>query len=177
MIAPYPQADSRQQDPQATAAIEWLKQVINGIRNIRGEMHVAPSKIISVFFQRAPQQDQQYSQETEIYIKNLAKVAHITWVAENASPSPASATVVVGINWKFIIPLADLVDKNAELARLQKEIDKLKREQEKLSARLENADYAQKAPAAVVEKERQNFQQITATLDKLQTNYQKIKEL
>ena len=77
----------------------------------------------------------------------------------------------------MFIPLADLVDKNAELVRLQKEIDKLKREQEKLSSRLENADYTQKAPAAVVEKERQNFQQITATLDKLQSNYQKIKEL
>jgi valyl-tRNA synthetase len=176
MIAPYPQADSRQQDPQAIAAIDWLKQVVNGIRNVRGEMRVAPGKLISVFFHKGSEQDRQYSRETEILIKNLAKVDSLTWLAEDASPSPASTVIVLG-QLEVIIPLADLVDKNAELVRLQKEIDKLKREQEKLSSRLENADYTQKAPAAVVEKERQNFQQITATLDKLQSNYQKIKEL
>ncbi len=176
MIAPYPQADSRQQDPQATEAIDWLKQVVNGIRNVRGEMHVAPGKLIPVFFHKGSAKDRQFSQETEVLVKNLAKAGSLNWLAEDASPSPASAVIVLG-QLEIIIPLADLVDKNAELVRLQKEIDKLKREQEKLSARLENADYTQKAPAAVVEKERQNFHQITATLDKLQTNYKKIKEL
>jgi valyl-tRNA synthetase len=176
MIAPYPQANSQHLDKEAAGAIAWLKQVINGIRNVRGEMHVAPSKLITVFLHKGSAQDRQFSNKTEMYIKTLAKVGALNWLAEDASPSPASAVIVVG-KLEIIIPLADLVDKNAELARLEKEIEKLKRDQEKLSTRLENPNYVQKAPPAVVEKERQNFEQITLTLAKLQDNYTKIKAL
>lgn len=176
MIAPYPQVNPQEQAIEASETMAWLKQVINGIRNVRGEMHVNPSKMMAILFYKGSQKDRQYSQESEIYIKNLAKVSQITWLNDHATPPPASATVVVG-SLEIYIPLADLVDKSAELTRLQKEIDKLKRDQEKLSGRLANTDYVNKAPAAVVEKERQNHQQITHTLAKLQANYIKIQTL
>lgn len=176
MIAPYPQANPQYQDAEANAAIDWLKQVINGIRNVRGEMHVAPSKAITVLFHKGSTRDRQYSQMGEGYIKNLAKTTQLIWLDPQTSPPAASATVVAG-QLEIYIPLADLVDKNAELTRLQKEIDKLQRDQEKLAARLGNSAYLEKAPPAIVEKERQNHQQIILTLTKLQENYSKIMAL
>jgi valyl-tRNA synthetase len=176
MLAPYPESDLKQQELPATSAMQWLKQVVNGIRNVRGEMHAPPSKMIAVEFYKGSVQDRQYGKANELYIKSLAKVSQITWLSDEASPPPASATVVVD-QLEIYIPLADLVDKNAELLRLQKEIDKLKRDQEKLSARLENPNYLQKAPPAVVEKEQQTYEQIINALTKLQNNYLKIEKL
>lgn len=177
MIAPYPEAPlSPIADKNAINAIEWLKQVVNGIRNVRGEMHVPPGKTISALFYNGNAADKKYFQDCEIYIKNLAKIAELTWLNEAEQPPTASASVMIGA-LEIYIPLVDLIDKDSELSRLQKEIDKLKREQEKLLSRLENPEYLQKAPANVVEKERQNHQQLQNTLEKLQTNYLKIKSI
>lgn len=176
MIAPYPQPQTQWQDPQANGAIVWLKQVVNGIRNVRGEMRVPPAKSISVLLHKGDAQDRQYAQENAVFLKNLAKIADLTWLDANATPPSASATIMIG-QLEIYIPLADLVDKHAELSRLQKEIDKLKRDQEKLAARLENSDYLNKAPPAVVEKERNNYQQITSALSKLQESWEKIASL
>lgn len=175
MIAPYPEAVEKT-DAKALTSMHWLKEVITGIRNVRGEMRVAPSKTIPILLHKGSNLDRQHVEESQLYIKNLAKVSQLTWLAADALPPTASATVVVG-KLEIYIPLADLVDKDAELARLSKEIAKLKRDQEKLSARLENAAYIEKAPPAVVEKERQNYQQITDTLAKLEENHHKIAAL
>ena len=176
MIAPYPQEDPEKRDRPASQAIDWLKAVVNSIRNIRGEMHVPPNKLITVFFYKGLETDREYSSEQETDIKNLAKVSQLIWLEDSTPPPAASAAAVVG-QLEIYIPLADLVDKAAELSRLQKEIDKLKRDQEKLAARLENPAYLQKAPSAVVEKERQNYQHIQNTLSKLNANYLKINQL
>ena len=175
MVAPYPEvSNSVTSDENAVKSIEWLKQVINGIRNVRGEMHVAPGKSISAFFFNGNEADRKYFQDCEIYIKSLAKISELTWLGVTEMPPQACATVVMG-QLEIHIPLADLVDKSSELSRLEKEMEKLKRDQEKLVSRLDNPDYLKKAPAHVVEKERQNHQQIQHTLEKLQTNYLKIK--
>lgn len=177
MIAPYPEASTPSAaDANAMQTVEWLKQVVNGIRNVRGEMHVAPGKTISVFFYNGNAVHKKYFQECEHYIKTLAKIAELTWLNENEQAPQACATAVVG-ELEIHIPLADLVDKSSELSRLEKEMDKLKREQEKLISRLENPEYLKKAPPHVVEKERQNHQVIQHTLEKLQANYLKIKSL
>jgi len=173
MIAPYPQANPDLADALADQALDWLKQVINGVRNVRGEMRVNPHKTISILFYKGSDQDRQFSHDNENYIKTLAKVSQITWLDNAGTPPTAAATIVVG-ELEIYIPLADLVDKTSELARLQKEIDKLKLEQEKISARLNNENYLQKAPPAVVEKEQHTYQQILSTLNKLQENYNKI---
>jgi valyl-tRNA synthetase len=173
MIAAYPQADPCLSDVPAVASIDWLKQVINGIRNVRGEMRVSPNKMVTALLYKGSTQDYEYLKENVDYIKTLAKVSELRVLDEQACPPTDSATLVIGA-LEIYIPFADLVDKTAESARLQKEIEKLKRDQQKLAARLENADYLQKAPAAVVEKERHNYQQITNALSKLQENYKKI---
>ncbi len=176
MVAPYPQVDPSLLNPKAVAQIEWLKQVINGIRNIRGEMKVAPGKMVTTYFYKGDTQDQLFLNETKNYIKNLAKVSELVYLEPGATPPTASATAMVGA-LEIYIPLSDLVDKTAEMTRLQKEIEKLRREQEKLATRLENKDYLQKAPAAVVEKEQHIYHQNENTLNKLQENFEKISQL
>ncbi len=173
MIATYPQTEMGLQNHTANKAIEWLKQIITAIRNIRGEMNVAPSKAIAIFFHKGSELDREYAQKNQIYIKSLAKVSAITWLEDNAPIPESSATAVVD-QLEIYIPLADLIDKKAELARLQKEIDKLTKEKTKIASRLNNPDYLAKAPASVVEKEQQNFQQLEHTLAMLESNYQRI---
>lgn len=173
MIAPYPQVEMGLPNQSANQAIEWLKQIVTAIRNVRGEMNVAPSKSIDIYLHKGTQLDREYAQQNQIYIKNLAKVSNLHWLEEGAAIPSSSATAVVD-QLEIHIPLSDLIDLQAELARLQKEIDKLTREKEKLAGRLNNPDYLAKAPAAVVEKEKQNFQHIENSLAMLEINRQRI---
>jgi valyl-tRNA synthetase len=173
MVAAYPQADQSLLDLPATKTIDWLKQIINGIRNVRGEMRVPPGKSIRILLKQGDAKDQSRMEQSENYIKTLAKVSTITWLNPSEAAPAASAMVVVG-HLEIFIPLADLVDKTAELARLAKEIEKLHKDREKLSTRLGNTEYLQKAPPAVVEKEKTNLKQINETLQKLEESRNKL---
>ncbi|MBS0352181.1 MAG: valine--tRNA ligase [Proteobacteria bacterium] len=173
MIAAYPQVDRSKMDLAATETIDWLKQVINGIRNVRGEMKVPPGKNIRILLNQGSREDHNLIKQCENYIKTLAKVSTITWLNRSEKAPAANAMVVVG-HLEIYIPLADLVDKNAELNRLTKEIEKLHKDRDKLAARLANTQYLQKASAEVVAKEKSNLEQINETLAKLQENRDKL---
>lgn len=176
MIAPYPECPSPQKDLTATTSINWLKQVVSGIRNIRGEMNAPPNKLITVEIHESSQQDRALWSENEFYIKTLAKVSQVIWLKTEEIIDNARATLIIG-ELEIFIPLKDLVEKSAELARLEKEINKLKAEQSKLAGRLENENYLKKAPPQVVTREQENYQQITGAIQKLSTQYQKIQQL
>jgi len=175
MQAPWPVADDSKHDTEATAAIEWLKAVMLAVRNIRGEMNIPPGKALPLLLQHGNETDRHYLVINETGLKKLAKIDSITWLDANIE-APASATQIVG-ELEIRVPMSDLIDKNAEINRLGKEIEKLDKQITQLDSKLSNAGFTSKAPADVVEKERQRLAELQQTRDKLVEQREKIQAL
>ncbi len=175
MLQPYPLAEDKKIDSSATADIEWLKSVIVGVRNIRGEMSVPPGKEISVLLRNGDNKDKNRLEENEQYLKKLAKLSDIRFLSEDEDAPPASAALVGDL--EILVPMAGLIDPEAELARLAKEIDKLEKELAKVQGKLSNSAFVDKAPKEVVEKERQKMLGLQQSLDKLQQQVEELRQL
>ena len=132
--------------------MDRVMQFILGLRKIRSGYDIKPGQPLPVLLENASQQDRDRLTTNEHYIKFLARTASID-VLEAGSVPPESATALVG-TMKLLIPMAGLIDKAAELARLDKEIAKREQEVERIEAKLANSGFVDKAPAEVVEKER-----------------------
>ncbi|MBA1324482.1 valine--tRNA ligase [Pseudomonas plecoglossicida] len=152
MLQPWPVANESRIDTVAEGDIEWLQQLMNGLRNIRAEMNIGPGKPLPLFLKNAGAEDQRRLQENEPLLKKLAKVESFTVLGE-ADEAPLSATALVG-DLQVLVPMAGLIDKDAELARLNKEIQRLQGEVQRVGGKLSNAAFVDKAPPAVIDKER-----------------------
>ena len=172
MLQPFPEPADVPADPEADAAIGWLKDVILGIRNIRGEANIKPGQPVNILFQGGDEGDRQLATVTEDLFKRLGKVEEITWLAADAQVPP-NALALVG-NLKVMVPLAGLIDLNAEKARLGKEIAKKEAELKRLEGKLQNPSFVEKAPAEVVAKEREKQQDAAAALATLQDQLRSI---
>ncbi|HVV67911.1 MAG TPA: valine--tRNA ligase [Gammaproteobacteria bacterium] len=175
MLASYPVFDKEQMDVQAAQQIDWLKQVVLSIRQIRGEMNIAPGKPLPLLLRKGDATDKKQVEAHSALLMAMARLASITWLAEDEAAPPAAAAVVNQL--ELFIPLAGLIDKTAELQRLHKELDKLHKELGRIQQKLANADYVEKAPAAVVEKERQRAEETQALLDKLQAQKERLQQV
>ncbi|MGE4503111.1 MAG: valine--tRNA ligase [Thiomicrospira sp.] len=175
MLQPYPQADESKVDTAAEAELDWVKQFIMGVRRIRSEMDIAPSKALPVLLTQVSAQDQAWLDNNRLFLITLAKLESIE-VLTDASNAPESAVSLVG-EMNILIPMAGLIDKDAELARLKKEIDRLQNEQSRLDAKLSNDSFVARAPAEVVAKEREKLQDIRTALTNLEQQYAKIQQL
>ena len=152
-------------EPAAVADIEWLKSVLGEIRRIRSEMNIAPGKQIPLLFARGSAGDRLRIERFASQIAFLARTESQRWLAEGEQ-EPACASAIVG-ELRVLIPLAGLIDLEAEKARLGKEIKRVEGEIAKCNGKLGNATFVANAPAAVVEQERQRLADFTTTLDGL----------
>jgi len=175
MLEPYPKFESNQYNTDIEAEVAWLKDIIIAIRTIRSEMGISPAKSIPVIFNKGNRKDKKRSEHCEHYIKTLAKISDIRWADANERLTSTATDVVDQL--EIHIPLAGLINKNAELARLQKEMTKLEKEQEKSAKKLDNPNYVNKAPTEVVAKERDKLQQTVEVLEKLKQQYASIEKL
>jgi len=173
MLENYPAANKQQIDNTALDAVTWLKAVITQIRNVRGEMNISPAKKIPLIFSKGTKQDKQHSESFANAICALAKIESLTWQDENLPP--CATTLVKQLECH--IPLAGFIDKDAELSRLHKALQKLQADCEKFSRKLENENYINKAPAAVVEKERERLNKAKIDISKLQAQVDRIEAL
>ncbi|GAB6034728.1 valine--tRNA ligase [Galenea microaerophila] len=175
MLQPYPEKDENQMDAEAEAELEWLKQFILGVRRIRAEMDIAPGKPLPILLANLSEQDQQWLDNNRLFLSSLAKLESIEVLTHEAD-APESAVALVE-EMKILIPMAGLIDKEAELARLQKEIAKLQNEVKRVQGKLNNDNFVSKAPEAVVAKERQKLQDTESALKNLEEQYEKIQSL
>ena len=175
MLQPYPIADSQQIDENALQDIDWLKKVIVGVRNIRGEMNISPATALNVFFTRGDDNDQRRIDENHQFLSKLANLESITWL-DDPSKAPLSATALAG-ELEILVPMAGLIDISAELARLDREIDKISLEAKKLSGKLGNEKFVSNAPTEVVAKERQKLTDFESSLSQLKQKRSSIAEL
>jgi valyl-tRNA synthetase len=175
MYAPYPLADASKRDAQAVADIEWVKSFIIGIRNIRGEMQLPPGKLLTVLCKNGDAEDRRRVEENRQFLSKLAKLDSIQWL-EAGDEEPLSATALVG-DMDILVPMADLIDKEEESRRLQKEIDKRSKELKQVEGKLSNPNFVDKAPAEVVEKEKTKSQELVNALAKLEAQLARIEAL
>ncbi|MCZ6712023.1 MAG: valine--tRNA ligase [Gammaproteobacteria bacterium] len=175
MLQPFPEANDFPSDPDADAAIEWLKGVIVGIRNIRGEANIKPSQGINVMFQGGAKRDRDLAAVTQSLLKHLAKVDRIEWIESGVEPPP-NALALVG-DLRVMVPLAGLIDIAAERGRLGKEVDKKAKELERTERKLGNENFVAKAPAAVVAKQRAKADDIAAALVVLKSQLASLDDL
>ena len=175
MRQPFPVSDSARLDPQAESDIEWIKAVITVIRNIRGEMRIPPGKALDVYLHNGKDIDRERLAANHNFMCRLAKLERITWL--NAEDSaPASATGLVG-DMEILVPMAGLIDKDAEIERLGKEIDKLRKEVARGESKLRNPNFVDKAPDEVVAKEREKLDDHRSQQARLEEQMEKIKYL
>jgi len=148
----YPRADEFTVDETASAEIEWFKTVLTGVRKIRSEMNIAPGKIIPLLLADGDAEDRRRTDKFSSQIEFLARCEVPRWLAVGEA-EPAAAAAVVG-TLRVLIPLAGLIDLDAERTRLDKEIARIQVEIKKCEGKLGNANFIDHAPAAVVEQER-----------------------
>lgn len=163
MLQDYPRADANRVNSQSTADVDWLKSFALAIRTIRGEMNIPPGKRIPVLLRAGGDTDKIRLNDLSAPLQQLAGLESIEWLSGEAPPA---ATGLCG-TLEILVPLADLIDKDAEIQRLDKEIDRLQSDIARMEGKLSNESFVAKAPEAVVEKERQKLDASGTALEKL----------
>ncbi|PWV58881.1 valine--tRNA ligase [Plasticicumulans acidivorans] len=172
-LAAYPQADVNLIDLDAEADIAWVQSFLVGVRRIRAELNVAPGKPLAVLARGGDAADQERLQANRVFLESLGRIESIALIDGEA---PEAATTLVG-HMEILIPLAGLIDKDAELARLAKEIERIVKDIARIEAKLANPAFADKAPADIVAKEREKLDAQRVALGKLQDTHARMARL
>jgi valyl-tRNA synthetase len=175
MLAAYPAPLEELNFPEAAANMERVMDVINGIRNIRGEMEVPPSKQIAVILSCGSAESLQIMKHNESSIISLARISDLAIGSEIEKPEDASIQVSGDV--QIFVPLRGLVNVEEEEKRLLKEISKIDKEIEMFSKKLENPSFVDRAPAEVVVKEREKLAEVTGKKQVLEDSLEKIRAL
>ena len=174
MLQPYPVADHSKIDETAEADIEWLKGFILGLRQIRGEMDISPGKPLPLLLQNASDTDRARIERMKDSIQFLARVESLR-LLNDGEVAPQSATALLG-TMSLLVPMAGLIDKNAELARLDKQIAKLESDLAKTEVRVNNPNFG-KAPEAVQQQTRTMAAKQKQDIEALKLQQEKIRAL
>ncbi|MFO1428469.1 MAG: valine--tRNA ligase [Steroidobacteraceae bacterium] len=175
MQARWPEAAALDADTAVVAEMRWVMDFIQGVRQIRGEMDIAPSKALPVLLEQAGDDDRRRLREHAHYLKRLANIGEVTLLGAGDA-APQAATALLG-DMKILVPMAGLIDVDAEIARLGKRRTKAGQDLAKCEAKLGNASFVANAPAAVVEQERARIADFKRELAQLDAQLEKVASL
>ena len=175
MLAPYPEYREQLSFPDAAAEMEQVMAVISGIRNVRGEMELPPSKQIAVILSCASEESRRLMKHNEGAIMSLARVSDLA--IGSGLEKPEDASIQLAGDVQIFVPLKGLVNIEEEEKRLLKEIAKIEKEIELFSKKLENPSFVDRAPAEVVIKEREKLAEVTGKKQVLEESLDKIRKL
>ncbi|MDD5285719.1 MAG: valine--tRNA ligase [Desulfuromonadaceae bacterium] len=175
MLAEYPEYCEHLSFPDAAAEMERVMAVIGGIRNIRGEMEVPPSKQIAVILSCGSEESLRLMKHNEGSMIALARLSDLA--IGQGIEKPEDASIQVAGDVRIYVPLRGLVDVAAEEERLLKEIGKIEKEIEMFSKKLESPAFVDRAPAGIVDKERQKLADVTGKKLVLEESLDKIRKL
>ncbi|ESK40511.1 valyl-tRNA synthetase [Acinetobacter nectaris CIP 110549] len=175
MTANYPIAEEDKINEQAETDMSWLQGLIGAVRNIRGEMGLGNARLLPVLLKNITDAEQTRIQRIEPLFKALAKVESIEFLSDSQEP-PLSSSSVIG-HASVFVPMKGLIDPKAELARLQKDLDKVQKQHDQIANKLSNEGFVKKAPPAVVEGEKAKLAEFVAQLEKVKYNMEQIANL
>ncbi len=153
MKTQYPLGDLDKRDKEAEGKMNLLMDIIRGIRNIRSEMRVPPSKKATALFFVEDKSKEEFIVQVTPYLKSLAALEDVKILANKEDIGKSASAVVKG--FEIFLPLEDLIDLNKEFERLEKEIKKLEGEVERIDKKLSNQGFVAKAPQEVIENEKE----------------------
>ena len=175
MLQPFPAAKEFPRDAEAEREIDWIRNFILGVRQIRSGMDIAPSKKLPVLLQNASADDLTRAENHRAYLERLAGLESLTPLAAGAS-APQSASALVG-ELTILVPMAGLIDADAEIDRLGKRIDKVRLDREKIAKKLSNENFVKNAPPDVVAQDRERIAEFDRTLASLEAQLARVRKL
>jgi valyl-tRNA synthetase len=175
MLSPYPQVNKSFLNDTIEEELDWIKAIIQALRTIRSEMSISPSKLIPVYIRNSTPELKAILEKYKTTLMSLSRIARINYL-ENNEKAPVSASAVLG-EMELLIPMADLIDKNAELARLIKEVAKLDKDINLAEGKLNNPAFTDKAPPEIIVKEKEKLAQAIQAKEKLQAHKERIESL
>ena len=155
--------------------IEWLKDVVTGIRNIRGELNLKPSTQISCIFENGTENEKSSLEDVESYVKRLSGLKAIKWADPQDESPPAS--IFTRENLKVLIPLEGLIDAEKESERLIKKIAKISKEKDMLASKLSNKKFTENAPKELVSSQKERLSVLATELDNLRAQISELNKL
>jgi valyl-tRNA synthetase len=162
-------------DKEAESQMTLLIDIISGVRNIRGEMNIAPSLEMEVLVQSDDDSTRKTIDQHQDVVSNLAKLKSLTVSASGQRPKSSATAVIEGAT--IFVSLEGVIDFAKECERLEKEINKLDTELAKVTKKLENEAFLSKAPANVVADVKEKHAGLAEKKQKVQANLEKIKAL
>jgi valyl-tRNA synthetase len=173
MISSFP-TSSNNQDLGSYDSVEWLKSVVTGIRNIRGELSIKPSVKIKCLMKGGNESDKNNVNKFEDLIIKMTGLSELTWLETRETPPCA---IYVQNNLKTLIPLEGLIDPANEVSRLKKTIVKLEKERSMISGKLENKKFLENAPKELVKDQKGRHENIVMEVNNLQEQLAEIAKL
>jgi valyl-tRNA synthetase len=175
MLQPFPECDASADDSNAVSDIEWVRQFILGIRQIRGEMDISPGKPLPVILQHSSDADRLRAENHEKLLQGVGRVESVTVLGDGEEP-PAAATALLG-ELRLLVPMKGVIDVDAERARLKKQRDKVNADLARTNGKLGNDNFVNNAPAEVVTKEKGRAAEFEKTISQLNEQLEKLAEL
>ena len=175
MRSEFPRAESVASDPQAVPEMRWVMDFILGVRQIRGEMDIAPSRKLEVLLQNAQPKDLEYLGRNLHYLMRLAGVEPPRALTP-ADTAPISAVALLG-NMEILVPMKGLIDPAAELDRLAKRLRKAEIDLSKLESKLGNSQFAKNAPPEIVAKDQQRLEELRTEIGQLSGQTARVRKL
>ncbi|MFA6302299.1 MAG: valine--tRNA ligase [Legionella sp.] len=175
MLSTYPQVNKAFINDTVEEELEWIKALIQAVRTIRSEMSISPGKLIPLKIRNCSKELKERAEKYRQTLLSLGKIIHIEYL-EKEDTAPVSASAVLG-DIELLIPIADLIDKEAELTRLAKEVAKLDKDIMLAEGKLNNPAFTDKAPADIIAKEQEKLAQAKLAKEKLLENKARIESL
>jgi valyl-tRNA synthetase len=175
MLAPWPQASQFAHDAAAETELNWVMQVVRGIRQIRGEMDISPTRRLPLLLQHASANELQLAQRHHALLSHLAGLESLRPLSAGEAAPPAAAALVGGLS--LLVPMAGLIEPASELQRLDKRLQKIEQELKKARGKLANDNFVSNAPADVVEQERSRVTEFERTHAALTRQMQQVQAL
>jgi valyl-tRNA synthetase len=175
MLAPWPRAEDFAADPQAEAQMRWVMQVVLGIRQIRGELDLSPSRRLPVCLQKVGEQDLARIETHRPLLMSLAGLDTLRVLPAGEAAPPAAAAFVGDM--EILVPLVGLIEPASELQRLTKRLQKIDEELKRCRDKLSRDSFVRNAPAEVVEQERQRLEDFERTRAGLTRQIEQVRKL
>ncbi|MBS0395325.1 MAG: valine--tRNA ligase [Proteobacteria bacterium] len=175
MLQPWPEAVAGERDAAVEAEMRWVMDFVLAVRQIRGEMDIAPSRRFDVLLAQASPTDLERLARGRHWLERLANLGALRPLAAG-EPEPEAAVALLG-ELRILVPMAGLIDAAAEAARLEKRIGKLRQDLARTEAKLANASFVANAPAAVVEQERTRVAEFGRELAGLEAQLARVRRL
>ncbi|MDH3274994.1 MAG: valine--tRNA ligase [Gammaproteobacteria bacterium] len=175
MLQPFPEFDASADDSDAVSDIEWVRQFILGVRQIRGEMDISPGKPLPILLQHSSADDRKRSATHASLLRGVGRVESVTVLGADEQP-PAAATALLG-ELRLLVPMKGVIDVDAERARLEKQLEKVNVDLARTNGKLVNQKFVNNAPVDVVTKEKQRAAEFEKTISQLNEQLEKLADL